>query len=326
LCHYASRGIAGTAAIFIALLALVFTYDGALVFAVAIVATLLLGGMWNAAVIRAGSALLAVASIWIVVRTTFPPDNYDAVVLARAASHVFDLSIFTGDLALLLFGALASFGLVFCLLQRLRRAAVYATVVVAIGLAAYWLWFDHAVHADNRYYMRTVLLIAVPVLGGLAAAYAHRADGDLVLVNPFMRRLLSGLASGVAVRVATGTLVLVMLVHVVETAKFVTVWQHYKSAIRELAMGPASDPSLGNPRFVSSARIGVDLNRVSWFSTTHFLSVLVAQNFSPSRLVVDPIANYFWLTCETATANETADGAIPQDARRLVREYSCLHR
>jgi hypothetical protein len=90
-------------------------------------------------------------------------------------------------------------------------------------------------------------------------------------------------------------------------------------------MGEQSDPSLGDPRFVSSARIPADLNRLSWFSTTPYLSVLVA-NFKPNRLVIDPAGNYFWLSCATATANEKAIRAIPADSRELIRVYSCLHR
>ncbi len=91
-------------------------------------------------------------------------------------------------------------------------------------------------------------------------------------------------------------------------------------------MGGASDPALGDARFVSSKRIGDDLNRLSWFSTTPYLSVLLAPGFAPARLVVDPASNYFWLSCRTATANETAQRAVPVESRRLVRIYACLHR
>jgi hypothetical protein len=93
-----------------------------------------------------------------------------------------------------------------------------------------------------------------------------------------------------------------------------------------LAMGSAADPELGDPRFVSSTRIDDDLNRLNWFSTTPYLSVLLAQGMNPRRLVVDPISNYFWLSCATAKANEAADLAVPVESRRLVRVYACLHR
>ena len=116
-----------------------------------------------------------------------------------------------------------------------------------------------------------------------------------------------------------------MLVHAVETAKFVSAWTKYKAAVLALATGSASDPALGDPHFVSSKRIGPDLNRLSWSSTTQYLSVILA-NFAPARLVVDPAANYFWLSCETATANLKADRAVPAEGRRLVRMHACLHR
>jgi hypothetical protein len=90
-------------------------------------------------------------------------------------------------------------------------------------------------------------------------------------------------------------------------------------------MGDASDPALGDPHFVSSDRIASDLNRLSWFSTIPYLSVIVAD-FRPNRLVIDPAGNYFWLSCATAAANAQAARAVPPRGRELVRIYSCLHR
>jgi hypothetical protein len=327
LCHY-TRGIRGTIALFFALLMLVFTYEGAVVFALAIVTTLLLRGLWNAAFIRAATALLVVLLIWVFVEATVHPDDYYATVLTRAAWHVFDPSLLTDDLVLLLFGALVSYGLVFYALRRLLPAnPLYSILIVTLALVAYWVWFDHALHAENRYYMRTALLIVIPMFGGLSAAYACRVDGDLIVGIPQLPRLLSALANDGVVRFATGALALLMLIHTVETAKFVTAWTRYTAAVRALATGTASDPALGDDRFVSSRRIGADLNRLSWFSTTQFLSVLVAPDFAPARLVIDPRrANYFWLPCKLATANENADRAIPVESRRLIRVYSCLHR
>jgi hypothetical protein len=328
LCHYTPRGIRGTVVLFFALLMLVFTYEGAVAFALAIVTTLLFRGMWNAAFIRAATALLAVLLIWVFVKATVHPDDYYATVLTRAAWHVLDPNLLTDDLVLLLFGALVGYGIVFFALQRLLPAtAIFSVSIVTLALVAHWIWFDHALHAENRYYLRTALLIAIPIFGGLCAAYACRVDGDLIAGVPLLPRLLSALANDGAVRLATGALALLMLIHTVETAKFVTAWTHYKGAVRALATGTASDPALGDAHFVSSSRIGADLNRLSWFSTTQFLSVLVAPDFAPARLVIDPRReNYFWLTCKVATANENADRAIPVESRRLIRVYSCLHR
>jgi hypothetical protein len=72
-------------------------------------------------------------------------------------------------------------------------------------------------------------------------------------------------------------------------------------------------------------RINASLQPLNWFSTVEYLSVIVAD-FRPKRLVIDPAGNYFWLSCETATANVKATRAVPAAARDLVRVYSCLHR
>jgi hypothetical protein len=328
VCHCARGGIGGIALVFAMLLALAFTHEGALIYAVAVLATLLLRGRRDAAFLRAAGAFLVVMSILAAVKVTFPPDEYVGSALRRAALHVFDVTILTGDLVLLLLGALASYGIVFLVLRRRtpRQAHVYAGLIVAMALAVYWLWFDQALHTGNRYYLRTALLIVTPVLGALAAVHALDADGRLSLRGPLLSRLIVALTGDVTARAAAGTVLLVMLVHAVETAKFVTAWTSYKAAVRALAMGAASDPALGDPHFVSSQRISADLNPLSWPSTTHFLSVLVAPGFAPARLVVDPQANYFWLSCETATANQEAHRVVPAQSRRLVRVHACLHR
>ena len=328
LCHYAPRGIGGTIAVFLTLLALAFTHEGALIFVVTILVTLLLRGREDVTFVRAGSAFLVVVSIWGLVKAIFPPDAYFAAVFDRAALHVFDLSIFTCDIAQLLFAAFATYAIAVSILWRLSptNATAYGVWIVAVALVAHWLWFDHTLHADNRYYMRTIVLIGTPVLGALAASYAVRAEGYLALETPLLRHLLSLLDSGLMLRAVAGALLLIMMVHVVETAKFVSAWTQYKDAVRVLAEGVASDPELGDPHFVSSARIAAPLNRLSWSSTTHFLSVLLAPNLAPSRLVLDATANYFWLDCKTATNNELTYRSLPVEARRLVRVHACLHR
>jgi hypothetical protein len=240
VCHYAGGGIGGIAVVFAILLALVFTHGGALIFAVAILATLLLWGMRDAAFLRAAGAFLVVMSIWAVVKVTFPPDDYVGSALRRAALNVFDVTILTGDLVLLLFGVLASYGVAFLVWLSPTKAHVYAGSIVAVALAVHWMWFDHALHTDNRYYLRTALLIATPVLGALAAAYALRANGRLNLPVPFLPRLMAALTGDVTARATAGAILLVMLVHTVETAKFITAWTNYKAAVQALATGAAS--------------------------------------------------------------------------------------
>jgi len=328
LCHQAPRGFGSTIAVFVALLMLTFTHEGALIFVVAILATLLLRGRGDAMFIRAGASALVVISIWVLVKALLPPDKYFAVVFDRAALHVFDVSIFTCDLAQLLFGVFVIYAIAMYVFWRFcpTNAAAYSVSIVSFALVAHWLWFDHALHADNRYYMRTIVLISTPILGAFAAVCAVRAEGHLALVSPLLARLMPIPESAVMARVATGVLLLVMLVHVVETTKFVGAWTRYKDAVRVLATSTVSDPELGDPHFVSSTRIDAQLNRLAWSSTTQFLSVLLAPNFAPSRLVVDPSANYFWLTCKTASSNEMEDRRLPVESRRLVRVHACLHR
>jgi hypothetical protein len=325
--HYAGRGIRGVALVFALLLALILTHEAALVLAAAIVATLLLRGMRDATFLRAGGAFLAALSVWAAVKVILPPDNYFAGVLVRAGLDFFDPDIFTGDLVLLLSGAIASYSVVFLVLARLTptKAHIYAAAIVAIGLIIYWLRLDHALHADNRYYLRTILLLATPMLGALAALYALRADGRLTLPIAGLARFMAAITGRVTAQAIAGAFMLVMVVHAVETAKFVTAWVKYQAAVAALATGAASDPTLGDSHFVSSNRISAELNRLSWFSTTQYLSVMVS-NFAPTRLVVDPADNYFWLSCETATANLNADRAVPVESRRLVRILACLHR
>src|SRR5262249_56422565 len=101
-----------------------------------------------------------------------------------------------------------------------------------------------------------------------------------------------------------------MLVHAVETAKFVTGWARYTAAVRTLATGSLSDPALGDARFVSSHRIGDDLNRLSWSSTTPFFSVLLSPRMAPTRLVVDPRSSFFWLSSAPAPARAEAAPAL----------------
>ena len=273
--------------------------------------------------------MLIVTPIWILAKVAFPPDSYYTPVFASAALHFFDATIFENELLLLLLGTLASYWIALTVLRWLTpaKAHIYATLIVTLALVVYWFWIDRALHANNRYYMRTALLIVTPVLGALAAAQALAADTQPERSEVrWLAQLARACVDSVAARAICGAFLLVMLVHAVETTKFVTAWTDYKAAVRALARGAASDPKLGDSHFVSSTRISADLNRLSWNSTTPFLSVLLAPGFAPARLVVDPAANYFWLSCEAATTNLAADRAVPEEARRLVRLHACQHR
>jgi hypothetical protein len=324
--HFAKRTVAGTALVFLAMLALAFTHEGALALAIAIVATLAPRGWRDALFLRAAAILVAVLAMAAAAKIMLPPDEYYSGVLLRAALHFFDLGIFGVPIVLLLFAALAGYGVIFLALSGLApsRAYLYAALIVISALIVYWLWLDHSVLASNRYYLRTALVIVTPAFGALAAMSTWPSDRQPAFAFPRLQHVLNA-ARGRGAKPLAAAFVILTLVHVVETAKFATAWKNYKAAVAALAMSDESDPGLGDPRFVSSERIPADLNRLSWFSTTPYLSVVVA-NYMPNRLVIDPAGNYFWLSCATATANAKAISAVPEEGRDLVRIYSCLHR
>ncbi|MGZ3410588.1 MAG: hypothetical protein ACXWKA_09585 [Xanthobacteraceae bacterium] len=327
-CHYARASRTATLTIFVALLALIFTHAGAIMLAFAIVATLWLRGPQDPAFRRTAIALFAALAIWVIVKFALPPDDYIAAVLADAVLHAFDPSHLTGDLFDTIAVTLVGFTVLLTFLRRLKigRAHIYAALAAATVLATHWLWFDSGLHTYHRYFLRTVVLVATPALGVLAMAYTLVADGTLKRNVPLLSQVMAALTKGAVVRAAIGAFALVMLIHAIETAKFVVAWDDYKAAVRTLAMSGASDPALGDPRFVSAARIDARINRAAWNSTTPYLSVLLAPDFAPTRLVVDPGTNYFWISCQTATENLEAQRAVPKDARALIRTYACLHR
>jgi hypothetical protein len=307
-------------------LTLAFTHEGALVLAFTIVAILAPRGLRDASFLRAAAVLIAVLAASAAAKIMLPPDEYYAGVLVRAALHFFDLTIFQVSVVVLSFVALAGYGVIFLVLSRFApdRAYLYAAAIVIAALALYWLWFDQTIHASSRYYLRTALVIVTPVFGALAALGAMSADGRLAVPLPGLERALTLVWDRVA-RPLAAAFMLLTLVHVIETTKFVVAWRQYRTAVAALAMGNESDPTLGNTHFVASDRIPSGLSRLSWFSTTPYLSAIVA-NFAPNRLVIDPTGNYFWLSCAIATANAKAARAVPTESRDLIRIYSCLHR
>lgn len=327
LAHYARPGVRGAAALAVAMVALVLTHEGGVVLAVVVIATLGLHGTRNPLFVRGAVALFGAMVLWIIVKMVYRPDDYFADVLVRAGLHFFDHAIFQANLVVVLIAVLAGYGLLFLALSRIlavEAALIAALAISATALLIYWLQFDHWVHASDRYYLRTALVVITPVFGMLSAVSAMRADGSPVDC-PRLLQIAKFLTGGTVIRACTGAIILYTSIHVVQTAKFVTDWTAYKAAIKVLALGSAFDPALGDPCFVSSQRISPELNQLSWFSTVEYLSIIVSD-FKPARLVVDPAGNYFWLSCETATENAKAARAVPEPARDLVRIYSCLHR
>lgn len=326
LSHYAKPTAAGAVLVFVTSLLLAFTHEGALVLLAAITATLALRGLRGAVFVRAAVSLTVIVALAAAAKIFLPPDDYYADVFLRAALNFFDPAIFEVRIVLVLLAAVIAYGAVFMLASKWlpRQACICASGIVLGLLTVYWLHFDHSLHADSRYYLRTVLVIAVPLLGGLAAITAMIKEGvDLKTlarwrpgVNSWRGSSLCALAS---------ILFVFTVIHAVEAGKFVASWVDYRDAVAMLATSGQSDAGLGDPRFVSAERIRPALASVSWFSTVPYLSIILS-NFAPNRLVIDPAGNYFWLSCETATKSRDAALAVPVQARELVRVYSCLHR
>ena len=324
--HYAKPTTAGALLVFAAWLLLAFTHEGALVLLLVIAATLTPRGLSSATFVRAAISLTIIVILAAAAKIALPPDDYYADAFLRAALHFFDLEIFKVGLVLVLLTAVIGYGaMVIPLSIWLPRRACISALGLLLGLLAiYWLRFDHSIHASSRYYLRTALVIATPLLGALAAITAMAREG-IVLNRPArLRYTLISPRDGTLCALASIFLV-VNLIHAIETGKFVASWMDYRDAIAGLAMGSESDPALGDPRFVSAERISPTLAPLSWFSTIPYLSIILS-NFSPNRLVIDPAGNYFWLSCETATRSKDAELAVPEQTRELVRVYSCLHR
>jgi hypothetical protein len=326
LSHYAKPTSAGSLLTFATLLLLAFTHEGALVLLLAITATLAPRGLRSPAFVRAMVSLPVIMVLAAAAKIALPPDNYYADAFLRAALNFFDPEIFKVRIVLVLLAAVIGYSAIILLLSKWlpRQAGIWALAIILGSLTVYWLHFDHSLHADSRYYLRTALVLAIPLLGALATVTAMMREGiDLKAlarlwhsVTSRCSRSLSALAS---------ILFVVTAIHLVETGKFVASWVDYRDAVAGLAMGDQSDDRLGDPRFVSAERIRPALASVSWFSTVPYLSIILS-NFAPNRLVIDPAGNYFWLSCETATKNRDAELAVPAQARELIRVYSCLHR
>ena len=235
-------------------------------------------------------------------KIALPPDDYYADAFLRAALHFFDLEIFKVGVVLVLLAAVIAYGAILALLSIwLPRGACICALGIVLGLLSiYWLHFDHSVHASSRYYLRTALVIATPLLGAMAAIAAMTREGIVLDRLARLRHALISPRGGTLCALAAIFLV-VTLIHAIETGKFVASWVEYRDAIAVLAMSSKSDPALGDPRFVSAERISPALAPLSWFSTIPYLSIILS-NFTPNRLVIDPAGNYFWLSC--ANGNE----------------------
>jgi len=307
--------------------ALVLSHEGGLVLGFGIVVATALRGLRDPRFLGAIACAALAVGAWLAINRFVQPDSYFGEVRLRAASEFFEPKIFASPLLLLLMATLVGYGVVCALLSRAaaRTAPLAAGLIVACALCLWWALFDRALHADNRYYLRTILLIGTCAFAALVGLMQLAREQGIVARAPFLVPALDALRAPSVARATLGAVLLVALVHFVETAKFLRGFTAYRASVKALALGEAADPALGAPFLVSARRIGADLNRLSWFSTTPYLSALVAD-FRPRRLVVDPAGNYFWLSCATATEAALAPRAAPRETRDMIRVYSCLHR
>src|SRR5439155_15717671 len=104
---YATRTVVGASLVFVMMLTLAFTHEGALVMAFAIVAILASRGVRDASFLRAAVVLIVVLAIAAAVKISLPPDEYYADAFLRAALHFFDPGIFQVSIVKLLFAVLA---------------------------------------------------------------------------------------------------------------------------------------------------------------------------------------------------------------------------
>lgn len=324
LSHYARPTITGAILVFATSLLLAFTHEGSFVLLFAILATLLPHGWRSTPFRRAAVNFLIIVTLAVAVKMLLPPDEYYAEVFLRAARAFFDPAIFRVGIVLALLGAVIAYLAIWAFISiwSPRLACVCALGIVLLCLCVYWLRIDISVHASSRYYFRTALVIAIPVLGIMAALAALTKEGIAIGPLPALWRHLSSQRWTCPL---AALLITVTLIHVVETAKFVAAWSRYRDAVASLAMSRDSDPALGERRFIASTRASSDLAPLAWFSTIPYLSIILS-NFRPNRLVIDPKGNYFWLSCATATDNSKRTLAVPSEPRELVRVYSCLHR
>ncbi len=293
-----------------ALAVLVLSHEGGVVWAAVLLGALLLAPARLAALRGAVLALAPSLAVWGALKLLLRPDAYVAEVLGNNAANFLDASSLLLPLPLTMAGAL----LVYLVGWLPRRDAAMALGIAVAALAPWWLLFDATLHAWDRYFLRTLLLGAVPGLAVLAALHAGGWFAPLLA----RARPLAPLAAG--------ALVLATLVHAVETAKFAQAWRGYMAVVAALAARGEGDPALGDDGFVNAAQVPARFVPLAWKSTTPFLSVMVSEGLAPARLLVDPRVGYVWFDCRAATRNAAASRAVPAPTREMVRRYACLRR
>src|SRR3974390_2846238 len=133
----APANVRGAIAVCLALLALVFTHEGAVVLAASMLAALFCRGWPPPGFFRACAACALAILVWTAVKLTIRPHDYIAAVLAAAAFPFIDLPTLAQPIVLTLCVALAGYSVSLLLLRAasIERAHVYASLRCAAALA-----------------------------------------------------------------------------------------------------------------------------------------------------------------------------------------------
>lgn len=313
LCHApGGRGRQLAAALAFAILAC--GHEAGLVTAFVILAALAIGPGRGRALRFALPALLPGLLAWLWLKLAIRNDPYLDEVLARVMLTFITPRLILGPSILFPLAIPAVLALAWLLTRRWWLAGAAALLAAAL----FWLVAGIPLHAEGRYYARSMLFAGTAAL--LLAAALDAAG--------WLRWPRAWAARGTAARrrLVLGTVALCLALHAVQLGRFLVLWADYRQGIAALAMGEAADPALGAADFVGSDRLGPRFAPVAWHSTTPFLGVLVTPGMDPPRLVVDPAAGYFWFDCAAATRSAARPLALPAAARDKLRRYTCLHR
>jgi len=311
-------------AAFVTFLPLAFTHEGALIFLAAILGSVLVRKNEFPRFPQCLGAALAVLAVWIFVRYSLRPDEYTARVLSAAASNVFNPEILLDRILVLLAAMAGGYLLLFLALRRagVSHAAGAAFVAALAALSAYWFLGNHEIHTENRYYLRTVIIILCPLIaaGSICAAFGS----ELVRPAGMFCKILHTVARRIGAGALAALLLLTIAIHAVETARFAAGWTEYLAIFR----GMVSKAETPERKYVEIDPDNPKFHDMPWFSTLPYLSVLVAPGFKPHRLVIDPKSDYFWVSCANLTASvRKGNGlSIPAQSRQMIRDYNCRNR
>lgn len=311
-------------AAFLSFLSLAFTHEGALVFLAAILGSVLVRKNEFPRFVKCLGATAAVLAIWILVRYSLRPDEYTARVLSAAASNVFNPEILLDRMLVLLAAMASGYLLLFFTLRYagVSYPAAVALVAALAALSAYWFVGNPEIHTENRYYLRTVIIVLCPLIaaGSICAAFG----GELVRRAGVSCKILHTIARRIGPGALAALLLLTITVHAVETARFAAGWTEYLTIFR----GMVSKAETQDSKYVEIDPDNPKFHDMAWFSTLPYLSVLVAPGLKPRRLVIDPRSDYFWVSCGklTASVRKGSGLGIPAQSRQMIRDYNCRSR